>query len=52
MKNQISNIALEGICNGDVVGGLSLWTGENLRALLFGKVGIHGPEKERAAQKE
>ncbi len=29
-----TNIALEGTCNGDVVGGLS-WTGENLQAFLF-----------------
>ena len=35
MKNQISNIALEGTCSGDVVGGLLLWTGESLQALLF-----------------
>jgi hypothetical protein len=35
MKNQISNIVLEGTCNGDVVGGLLLWTGESLQALLF-----------------
>ena len=34
MKTQ-SNIALEGTCNGDVAGGLLLWTGENLQALLF-----------------
>ena len=30
-----SNIALEGTCSGDVVGGLLSWTGENLQALLF-----------------
>jgi len=35
MKNKISNIALEGTCSGDVVGGLLLWTVENLQALLF-----------------
>jgi hypothetical protein len=35
MKIKLSNIALEGTCNGDVVGGLLLWTGENLQALLF-----------------
>jgi hypothetical protein len=35
MKNQISNIALEGTCNGDVIGGLLLWAGENLQALLL-----------------
>jgi hypothetical protein len=34
MKTKLSNIALEGTCSGDVVGGLS-WTGENLQALLF-----------------
>jgi hypothetical protein len=27
MKNQLSNIALEGTCSGDVVGGLLSWTG-------------------------
>ena len=32
-----TNIALEGTCNGDVVGGLLSWTVENLQALLFGK---------------
>lgn len=37
MKSQISNITPEGTRNGDVVGGLLLWTGENLQALLFGK---------------
>jgi len=26
MKCQLSNIALEGTCSGDVVGGLLLWT--------------------------
>ena len=30
-----ANRALEGTCSGDVVGGLLLWTGENLQALLF-----------------
>jgi len=35
MKNQLSNIAFEGTCNGDVMGGLLLWAGENLQALLF-----------------
>jgi len=35
MKTQLSNIALEGTCNGDVVGGLLSWTGESLQALLF-----------------
>jgi hypothetical protein len=34
MKTKI-NIALEGTCNGDVVGGLLLWTGESLQAFLF-----------------
>jgi len=34
MKTKL-NIALEGTCSGDVVGGLLLWTGENLQALLF-----------------
>jgi hypothetical protein len=37
MKNQLPNIALEGTCSGDVVGGLLLWTVESLQALLFGK---------------
>jgi hypothetical protein len=35
MKNQLSNIALEGTCSGDVAGGLLLWTGESLQAFLF-----------------
>jgi hypothetical protein len=34
MKKQLSNIAPEGTYNGDVVGGLLLWTGENLQALF------------------
>jgi len=32
MKTKL-NIALEGTCNGDVIGGLLLWAGENLQAL-------------------
>ena len=32
---KISNLALEGICNGDTVGGLLLWAWENFEALLF-----------------
>jgi hypothetical protein len=35
MKKQLSNIALEGTCNGNVVGGLLLWAGENLQALFI-----------------
>ena len=35
MTNQLSNIALEGTHNGDVVGGLILWTGESLQALPY-----------------
>jgi hypothetical protein len=35
MKTQLSNMALEGTYSGDVVGGLLLWTGESLQALLF-----------------
>jgi hypothetical protein len=35
MKNQLINIALEGTCNGDVVGGLYREPRENLQALLF-----------------
>jgi hypothetical protein len=35
MKNQLLNIAFEGTCNGDVVGGLLLWTGGNLQAFMF-----------------
>ena len=31
MKNDLTNIALEGTCSGDVVGGLLLWTGQSLR---------------------
>ena len=42
MKNQILYIALEGTCNGDVVGGLLLWTVENLQALLFEKDKLSG----------
>jgi len=34
MKTKL-NIALEGTRSGDVVGGLLLWAGENLQALLF-----------------
>jgi hypothetical protein len=30
----ISNIALEGICIGDVVGGLLLWTVESLQVFI------------------
>jgi len=41
MKNQLSNIALEGTCGGDVVGGLLSWTGERLQALLFLKGGLN-----------
>jgi len=51
MKNQTSNIALEGICNGDVVGGVLSWTGESFRPFVFER-GNHRPEKERAVQKE
>jgi len=35
MKNQLLNKALEGTCNGDVVGGLLLWAGESLQALFI-----------------
>jgi len=52
MKTQLSDIALEGTCSGDVVGGLLFWTGESLQALLFLKGGINWPEKERAAHEE
>jgi hypothetical protein len=45
MKTQLSNIALEGTCSGDVVGGLLSWTGENLQALLFLKGGTMGRKK-------
>jgi len=34
MKTELKNIALEGTCSGDVVGGLLSWTGENLQALF------------------
>jgi hypothetical protein len=45
MKKQISNIALEGICTGDVAGGLLLWTGKSLQALLFYcPIGLEGEE--------
>ena len=49
MKTKSKNIALEGTCSGDVVGGLS-WTGENLQALLFFADMQKGDSKERAAQ--
>jgi len=39
-----SNIALEGTFNGDVIGGLLLWTGEYLQALLFFKAQDRPPE--------
>jgi len=42
MKTKSKNIALEGTCSGNVVGGLLSWTGENLQALLFLKGGLHG----------
>jgi hypothetical protein len=35
MKNELSNITLEGTRSDDVVGGLLLWTGESLQAFLF-----------------
>jgi hypothetical protein len=35
MKTKLKNIALEGTCSGDVVGGLLLWAEVNLQALLF-----------------
>jgi len=35
MKNQLTNIAPEGTYIREVMGGLLLWTGENLQALLF-----------------
>ena len=38
-----TNIALEGTCNGDVVGGLYRKPRENLQALLFGKRGLRIP---------
>ena len=42
MKTKL-NIALEGTCSGDVVGGLLSWTGENLQALfLASKAGGRG----------
>jgi hypothetical protein len=47
MKNQLSYIALEGTCDGDVVGGLLLWTGESLQAFLFGKRGSHSSNENR-----
>jgi hypothetical protein len=34
MKTKL-NIALEGTCSGDVVGGLLSWTGEVFRRFLF-----------------
>jgi len=45
MNKQFSNIAPEGTRSGDVVGGLLLWTGEILQALLFFKRGCgHGDD--------
>jgi len=35
MKIKLSNIALEGTCSGDVVGGLLLWAGESFRRFCF-----------------
>jgi len=45
MRDQLSNIALEGTCSGDVVGGLLSWTVESPQAPLFLKGGNHRPEK-------
>jgi hypothetical protein len=47
MKNESSNIALEGTCSGDVVGGLILWTGEILQALLYLKGGLYGKHLQK-----
>jgi len=35
MKNQLSNIALEGTHSREVVGGLLLWAGESFRRFCF-----------------
>ncbi len=35
MIQKLTNIALEGTHNGDVMGGLLLWAGENLQAFMF-----------------
>ena len=51
MKNQLSNIMLEGTCSGDVVGGLLSWTVESLQAILFGEGVPIVPEEEWDALK-
>ena len=38
MKTKLKKHALEGTCNGDVIGGLS-WAGESFSAFLFLKLG-------------
>jgi len=35
MKTKFENIALEGTCSGDVVGGLISWTGEAFRRFYY-----------------
>jgi len=53
MKTKLENIALEGTCNGDVVGGLLSWAEENLQALLFlQKGGISKGKKKGCPKKE
>ncbi len=52
MKTKL-NIALEGTCSGDVVGGLLSWTGEPFRRFCFCRKGVEyrqGDSKERAVQ--
>ncbi len=52
MKIKTINIALKGICNGEVVGGLLLWTGENLQALfLFDLLDQGGKEQKEYWEK-
>ena len=47
MKNELSNIALEGTCSGDVVGGLLSWTGEAFRRFCFkGEVNVEKAKEE------
>jgi hypothetical protein len=42
MKTKSANIALEGICNGDVVSGLLLWTGGKPSGAFVLKGGLMG----------
>jgi len=52
MKTKLENIALEGTCNGDVVGGLLSWAEENLQALLFLQKGGISKGKKKGLSKK